>query len=114
MVITATNIYGSQDTCISPVLYGFLGPPINLTDGRFAPGTGLSAYTPSFVNNTTRRCYAPSFTVSDCVDKEISVDEFSTSSPLHDYVSLLYHGSILHYHIILDVQCPITNWYYNN
>ena len=55
VVITDTNIYGSQDPCILPVITFFVGPPINITGGRFTTVTGLFASIFYFVNKTTGR-----------------------------------------------------------
>ena len=53
MVITYTDLSGSQDFCMLPVLPCLLGPPIKLTGLRITTGTGLSAHILSFVNRTT-------------------------------------------------------------
>ena len=68
----------------------------------------------SFVNITTGWWSAPSFTIAKCAVKETSVDAFSASLNLHDYVALLYCDSMSHSHIILAVRCHITNWYCNS
>ena len=61
VVIISTNISGSQDTCMLSILNYFVGPPINLTCGRFTIGIGLSAYILSFLNTSTLRWSTPSF-----------------------------------------------------
>ena len=97
-----------------PVLTCLVGPPINLTCGRIATGTGLSSSILSFVNRTTGWISALYFTIYECAAKDTSVDAFSASLSLHNYVDFLYHDSISHSHIILAGRCHITNLYWNN
>ena len=97
-----------------PVLSCFVGTPINLTGGIFITGTGLSASILSFVNRTTGQWSATYFSNDKCAAKDTSVDSFSTSFSIHNYVALLYHKIKLYYHIILDQQFHITNFYFNN
>ena len=66
-VITATNISGSQDLYMMPVIYCFVGTPINLTSGGFSTGTDLSASILYFVNRTTGGWQATYFTNDMCV-----------------------------------------------
>ena len=95
VVITATNISGSQSTYMFLFLPWFLGPPINLTGGIFTSGTGLYASILSFVNRTTGIWFATSFTNSNCDTKDNSVDTLSTSLYLHNYldfcIATAYH-----------------------
>ena len=104
-VITATNIYVYHAPCMFPIITCFVGPPMKLTGGRFTTGTGLSAYMFSFVNITTDRWSASSFTIYECDSKKTSVDTLSTSLLLHNSVALLYCGSMSHSHIILAGIC---------
>ena len=78
MVITATNISGSQYIYMFPVIFWFSGPPLKLTGGRFTTGIDLSTSVLYFVNRKTGIWSAPSFTNAECDSKETSVDEFST------------------------------------
>ena len=55
VLITATNLSGSQDPFKLPVLIYIVGPHINITGGRLTTGTGLSAFVFYFVNITTGR-----------------------------------------------------------
>ena len=55
VVITATNMYGSQDPCMLPVISCFIGVSIDLTGGIFATVIGLYAFILSFVKMTTVR-----------------------------------------------------------
>ena len=61
----------------------FVGPHIELIDGRFITETGLSVSMLYFVNRTTGRWSAPYVTNSDCAAKDTSFDELSTSFSLH-------------------------------
>ena len=112
-ITTATDLYIYHTPWMLPVIPSFKGPPINLTGEIFSTGIGLSASMLSFVNSTTESWYNPSFTIYACVAKETSVDAFSTSIFLHDYVALFYRDSMSHYHIILSGRCHITNWHCN-
>ena len=114
VVITDAKISGSQDTCMLPVLPCLVGLPINLIDGIFITGTGLSASIFSFVNRTTDRWSAIYFIITECAANDTSFDSLSTSLSLHDYVDLLYRENISHSHIILFGRCHITNWYRNH
>ena len=111
MVIIYTNIYGFQAPCVLPVINWFVGPPINFTCGRFSNITGLYISMISFANRTTGRWSDTYFNNDDCDKNEPSIDSLSTTLPLQNYVALLYHSRMLHYHIILDGQCHITDWY---
>ena len=114
--VVTTDIYisGYYDPCILPVLPYLVEPHIKLTGGSIITRTGLSAPMFYFVNRTTGWWSAISFTVAECADMDTSVDAFSTSLPLHNYVALLYCDSMSHPHIILSGLCHITNWYCNN
>ena len=114
VAITATNLSVLQAPCMLPVLHFFVGPPTNLTGGRFNTETALYASILSFVNSTTVILSATSITNSECAAKDASVDVFSTSFSFHNYVALFYCDSISHSHIILSGRCHITNWYCNN
>ena len=85
-----------------PIIYQFMGPPINLTGGIFTTVTGLSESILYFVNWTTVRWYYPYFINDECASKENSVDALSTSFYLHNYVALLYCGIIPKSQIILS------------
>ena len=56
-----------------PVIPLFIGTPINLTGGRFTIVIGLSASIFSFVNITTYRWFALSFTITECDDNDTSI-----------------------------------------
>ena len=114
VVITTTNIYRSEATCILIFLPWLVGIHINLTGGIFTTGTDLSSSILSFVNINTVRWSDPYDTIAEDAYKETSVDEFSTSLSLHGYVALLHHGRISHYHIILYIRCHIANCYCKN
>ena len=73
-----------------PVLPFIVVIPTKLNGGRFTIGTYLSASILSFVNINTGSCSAPYFTSVDCDVKDPSVDEFSLSFSLQDYVAFLY------------------------
>ena len=73
-----------------PVLPSLVAPPINLTGGRVTTGTGLSKSILSFVNRTTGWWSSISFTITECVEKDNSVDAFSISLSIHDSVAFLY------------------------
>ena len=89
MVITDTDIYGSQATIMMPVLACLVGAPINIAGGRFTTRTGLSTSIFSFVNRTTGRWSAHSFTITENADNYTPVDELSTLLSLHDFVALV-------------------------
>ena len=108
------NLSGSHDLFMLPILPWLLGPRINLTDGIFATGKGLSASILHFVNSTTSIWSAPSFANAECASKDTYVDTFYTSFYLHEYVSLLYCDIMSLYHIILGGRCYITNCHDNN
>ena len=55
VVITATNMYGSQAPCMMTVISCFMGVSIDLTGGIFATVIGLYAFILSFVKMTTVR-----------------------------------------------------------
>ena len=114
VVITATDISGSKDTYTPTFITCLVGPHLNLTGGRITTGTGLYASIFSFVNITTGWWYAFSFAIDECAAKDTSVDAFSVSLYLHNYVVFLCRDSMLHPHIILTGQCYTTDWYYNN
>ena len=85
------------------VLPCLVGPPINLTGGRITTGTDLYAPIFYFVIKTTGWWYALYFIIDECSTKDTSVDAFSISLYLHDYVDLLYPNIMSHPQIILDV-----------
>ena len=89
MVITAIDISVSQDTYMLPVITFLVGPPINLTGGRFPTGTGLSTSILYILNSTTGWWSAPFFTITECDSNDNSTDALYTSLYLHDYVALL-------------------------
>ena len=64
IVITATNTSGAQDFFLFPVIPYFVRPHIKLTCGRLTTITVLCASIISFVNRTTGKWSAPSFTNS--------------------------------------------------
>ena len=97
-----------------PVVIFIVGEPKNLIGGRFTTGSFLSSSILSFVNRTTGCWYAPSFTNSECDDKDTFSDSLSTSFFLHNSVALLYCDNISHSHIILADWCNVINWYWNN
>ena len=72
------------------------GSTYNPTGGRFTTGTGLYASIFSFVDRTTARWPAPSFSIAACVARDIYVDALSTSLYLNISVVLLYQKSISH------------------
>ena len=113
-MITSTNVYGSQDPWVRPVLPWLLGAPVNLTGWIFTTGTGLLASIFSFVNRTTDRWSAISFTITECSANDTSVNSFYTSFSLHSSVALFYRDIISHFHIILSGQGQITNSYWNS
>ena len=53
VVITDTDISGSQDPCMLPVIPCLVGTPINLTGGRITTVTGLYSSIFYFMNRTT-------------------------------------------------------------
>ena len=55
VVITDTNISGSQDPFMLPVINFFVVPPINPTGRIFTTGMGLSEFIILFVNENTGR-----------------------------------------------------------
>ena len=63
-----------------------MGQPLNLKGGRFTTGTGLSASILFFVNISTGRWSAISFTITQCASNDTSVDALYTSFYLHGYV----------------------------
>ena len=75
-ITTATYLYGPQDPKMFPVIPCFVVPPANFNDGIFPTKIILSASKISFVNITTGRLSAPSFTNADYAAKETSVDAF--------------------------------------
>ena len=93
MVITDTNISGSQYPCMLTFLTCLVGPPIKLTDGRITTGIGLYESIWSFMNITTGWCTAIYFTIAECADKDTSVDELSMSLSLHDSVDFCINTS---------------------
>ena len=88
-VITYTDIYGYQDTCMLHFLTWLVGTPINLTGGIITSVIGLSAPISSLVNRNTGWCSFLSFTISECAAKDAFVGKLSTSFSLHNYVDLL-------------------------
>ena len=114
MVITATDISGSQYHFIPTVINWLVVPHINLTGGIFTTGTGLSTYIFYFVHRTTGRWYYASFTNSECDAKDTYVDALSTPFSLQNSMALFYSEITLNPHIILYGRCHITNWYCNN
>ena len=114
VVITATDIYGSKAPFMMPFIPSFVELPINLISGIFSTGTGLSVLVIYFVNITTVRWYATSFSNTYCAVKDTSSNASYTKLSLHDSVALFYCVSVSHSHIILSIRHHITNWYYNN
>ena len=74
VVITSTDLSGSQDYCILPVLLCFVGPPINLTGGIITTGIVLSLPISYFLNRTTVWWSDFSFNIYKFAAKENSVD----------------------------------------
>ena len=113
-VATYTDISGPQASCMLPVLPFLMGPHMNFIGGLFLTKIGLSVSKLSFLNMTTGRWSATSFTNAKCAIKDTSIYSFSTPLSLHNYVAFFNRKSILHSHIILDSWCHIKNWYCNN
>ena len=97
-----------------PVITLFVVPPENLNGGIFPTKIGLSVSKLYFVNSTTVWLSVTLVGISVCADKYLSVDVFSESFSLHDYVVLLYCDRISHTHIIPSGRCHIKNLYCNN
>ena len=113
-VTTATDLSGSQDPQMLPVILWFVGPHVKFNDGRFTNKIGFSASKLSFVNGANVWWYISLIASYGCADKNIYVDAFFTSFSLHNSVALVYSYSIPHYNIIIAGRCHITNWYCNN
>ena len=114
VVITSTDLSGSQDTFMLHVISCLVGTSIKLTGGKITTGIGLSVSILYFLNRTTGWWSAISSTIAECASKDTYVDTFYTSFYLHEYVSLLYCDIMSLYHIILGGRCYITNCHDNN
>ena len=81
MVITATDFYGSQDPCILNFISCFVGPHIELIDGRFITETGLSASMLYFVNSNTGRWSDTFLPMMSVLPRTILLINFPHNSP---------------------------------
>ena len=101
MMITDTGFSGSQTLCMLPVIFCFVGPPINRKGGVFTAGTVLSASVLSFVNITTFRWYATSFNNYEFPAKDTFVDGFPHHCPYTImwlcFITISYHTPKLYF-----------------
>ena len=65
VLITNTDLSGSQDLCMFPIILCLVVPPIKLTSGIITTGTGSSASILSFVNIITVWWSDISFTIAE-------------------------------------------------